>query len=208
MLKPWDYIYSLVDPNKVRQVRWEAINDKEWMLMAWVCDEILEWWSPSKYPRTIEGTRAYLKALASNICGAKHERYDNDITVHNCKIRECNVACLHWVEFTRHPLDWHIQFWTDMWSTRVFAAAYVLDELWYHVPTTIENLTQVWWQMIDFDQWEPNWSLWEERYSDNNKTKAVQREISDNFFRRYINPIREQFDIFWSKQVSSELWNS
>jgi len=208
MIKPWDYLYSLVDSHKVHQVRSQARNQEQWVLTVWVCDEILEWWSPVKHPRTIEETRSYLQALTSNICWAKHERYDNGITVNSCKMRECNVACLHWVEFTRHPLDWNLRFWTDMWSTRVFAVAYVLNELWYHVPTTIDNIMEVWWKMIDFDQWEPNWNLWEERYNDNDKTKVVQRELSDDFFRKYINPIKTQFDIFWDTQVTTKSWNS
>lgn len=199
MIWPSSYLYDLVDLNEVEWLRNITPSQSP---IVWIYDEMLEWWSPSKYPRTIEWTKSYLKALTSTICWARHERSDNGITVHNCKMRECNIACLHWTEFTRHP-DWHIQFWTDMWSTRVFATAYVLDKLWYTVPVFLENFWEIHWEMRKYDNWDMNSSFDDKMHPDKNpETEDFQRRIWEEFKRKYINPIKAQFELFWDNQVN------
>ena len=200
LLKPESHLYDLIKRDKVIEAREQIVDNDPYL---WIYDEILNTpWREFKYPRTIRWTRDYFWLLTAKICWARHERNDNDLSAHNCPLRAHNITCLHWADFQRHP-DWHIRFWTDMWAARVFATAYVLNELWYTVPLFFDNFSKIHRDMRAYDIWKMTGTIFDlDLYAHKNpETETFQRRISEEFQRKYIHPIKAEFEKFWCEEV-------
>lgn len=202
VITPDTHLYSLVDRNKIWETR--KNHPEEWFVTA-ICDEILwdramiRWTELWKYPRTIIWTREYFKSLTTKLCWAWHERSISEFSAKNCPFRSNNIACLHGIDVRRHHTDWNLRLWADIWWIRVFATAYILNEIWYCVPLLIENLSKITTDMNKYDDWIVDFPFWDT--DTNPKTKRFQEEISGEFQRKYIWPVRAEFERFWLERV-------